>query len=154
MYKPLQTIKRWKDYFTPVQLTHSNEGNFEQVMKNELFGRRIVKVQDDGDRECYLYLDNGRRLRLLGNEGCGGCGNGWYYVDKVMDVIDLEDNAITNVQLEVDYDKDRWCDVYRLFVITANKQIEAASFAGSDNGYYGTGFGVFVEVDDEYGSEQ
>lgn len=147
MYKPIETIKRWMGRQQAVQYIHSDDGNFEARMKEQLFGRRIVKVQDDGDRECYLYLDNGRRLKLVGNDGCGGCGNGWYYVDKVMDVIDLDDNAITNVQLQVDYDNDRYCDVYRLFVITANKQIEAASFSGSDNGYYGTGFGVYVEIE-------
>lgn len=142
MWKPIETVKSFFGNRSK-PLTHSDDFNFEEVMKSELFGRRIVRVQGaEGDGDAYLYLDNGRRLRLVGNEGCGGCGNGWYNLKN----INVFDNAITNVQLDVDCD-DTDCDVYKLFVLSGDQRMNVVSFEGYDNGYYGTGFEVFVQVE-------
>lgn len=146
MWKPLQTVKKWFGTEVPVLLANSNSGDFEEKMKRELFGHRIIKVEGSkGDGEGYLYLDNGRRLHLVGNEGCGGCGNGWFYLTKDLD---FNDNAIMNVELEEDrtgYDDY----VYRLWIISSNTKINSVEFGGYDNGYYGTGFEVFVEINDD-----
>lgn len=143
MWKPIKTIKNFLG-LTPVKLTHSDDNDFEDKMKSELFGRRIVRVEGaEGDEEAYLYLDNGKRLLLVGNEGCGGCCNGWYYLKN----INTFDNAITNVELCVDVSDNGYDDVYKLFVLSAYNKMNVATYEGSDNGYYGTGFSVFVEIE-------
>ena len=139
MYKPIKYITNsWGRH--PAQQTATYERSFEKDMAGLLVGRRIVSAERDGDQEAYLTLDNGTRLRLVGNEGCGGCCNGWYDVKDV----NKFDNVITNVELEVDGNEER----LKLFVFSGECKMNVAEFEGYDNGFYGTGFEVFVEVEE------
>jgi CubicO group peptidase (beta-lactamase class C family) len=63
-------------------IEHSDEAGFEQEVKNLLLYRKIVKAEKTDDQKAVLTLDDGTELILEGNEGCGGCGYGWFYVDE------------------------------------------------------------------------
>ena len=100
-----------------------------------------------------MVLDDGTELVAVGNEGCGGCGNGWYYLDELNGC----DNVITNVKCCVEYD-EYGGDVYHLFVFADNKKINCLQYSGGDNGYYGTGYDLYVTIPDKeealnYGEE-
>lgn len=66
-----------------------------EAIKNLLLYRRIVEVKGDT-----LVLDNGVKLEVLANEGCGGCASGWYTLTELNGC----DNAITDVEFCVDED--------------------------------------------------
>jgi hypothetical protein len=122
-------------------VAHSDESDFTEKVKQLLIGRRIVEVKRLGEQTAKIVLDNGTELYAEGNEGCGGCGNGWYYLDELNGC----ENAITNVECVVEgsaYDDD----VYHLFVFADNKKINCLQFSGYDNGYYGTGYDLYVKV--------
>ncbi len=125
----------------------------EGVLKELLFGRKIVSVEKIKPAPAYnyaeglLHLDNGMILAVGGNEGCGGCPSGYYELTDLNGV----DNAITNVVVEEEFsDEYRETDGhYRVFVITEDmNQSLVASFEGSDgNGYYGSGWWLTVVSD-------
>ena len=52
----------------------------EEQIRETLLGRTVTRVSDDT-----LLLDNGTTLRIVPNEGCGGCNSGWY------DIVALND---------------------------------------------------------------
>lgn len=116
------------------------EWNEDEAL-NELFvGRSVTKVNED-----HLLLDDGTMLRLVANEGCGGCASGYYELAGLNGV----DNVITSVRVEEDtFDNDAgyYSDsTYRLFVFADNEKVNLATFTGTDgNGYYGTGFWILV----------
>ena len=64
-------------------IAQSNDNNFEEEVKTLLFGRKIVKAEAKDEQYAVLTLDNGVELVAIGNEGCGGCGYGWYFVDEL-----------------------------------------------------------------------
>ncbi len=112
----------------------------EKKIYDLLFGRKVVKVSDDT-----LLLDNGMELRVIANEGCGGCSSGWYAITELNGC----DNAITNVEFVCDnetvdkYDKTS----YKIFVFTEDKRIKLLQVDGDDgNGYYGTGYSIIVKI--------
>ncbi len=121
-------------------VAHSDDAHFEQEVKSLLLFRKIVKAEKKDDQTGVLTLDNGTELIVEGNEGCGGCGNGWFYLEKLNDC----DNAITNVKCMVEGDADDL--TYLIFVFAENKQIECVRYEGYDNGYYGTGYDLYVKV--------
>ena len=87
-----------------------------------------------------MTLDDGTKLRLVANEGCGGCGNGWYYLTE----LNKCDNAITDVSIE--YDTHNYDEVIKVFVIAEDRRIQIVNVEGDEgNGYYGRGFEVWVE---------
>ncbi len=109
-------------------------------IRNLLIGRKVTKVSEDT-----LQLDDGRLLRFAGNDGCGGCPSGYYELKELNDT----DNVITAVDFENEPDGDDYDGeaegVYRIFVFADNKQINLATFEGSDgNGYYGTGYSIEI----------
>lgn len=118
--------------------------NFEKEVKELLLFRKIVDVWLEGDQCATLVLDNGTRLEVLGNEGCGGCSNGWYYITNLAKC----DNAITDVICEKgldEYDED----VYRIYVFAEDKKINCLEVIGHDNGWYGTGYSLTVTLHKE-----
>jgi hypothetical protein len=86
--------------------------------------------------EDTLELDNGTLLTLAGNEGCGGCSEGWYDLEELNGC----GNVITNVEL-VNHNEE----VFSIFVYANNEKINLATFTGSDNGYYGVGYTIHVK---------
>lgn len=112
----------------------------EQIKELLLF-RKITKVKG-----FTFYLDNGVTLEVLPNEGCGGCGNGWYDVDEINGC----DNAITNV--EVVSNGDETC--FNIFVYAEEKRIKILEVTGDDNGYYGTGYRLQVRIPRELDLEK
>ena len=127
---------------------HVEDADFESKIKDLLLYRKIVEVSEiSGDEErCgELLLDNGVKLVVWGNDGCGGCGNGWYYLKNLQGC----DNAITDVRCAINEDYSSYGDdIYQIFIFTENQEIECVRYEGYDNGYYGTGFTLYVEVDE------
>lgn len=114
-------------------------------IKNLMLGRIIVSVQGDS-----LTLDNGTELRILPNEGCGGCSNGHYQLDFLKQV----DNVITDVKFNEEFVDERPYDfptIYSIYVYTDSMTtaIPLAEISGNDgNGYYGTGYRINVTVEE------
>ena len=122
-------------------IAHSDDFNFEKEVKKLLLFRKIVKAEIFDDQTAILTLDNGTELVAHGNEGCGGCGNGWYYLDE----LNTCENAITDVKCEVDgYEEN---GVYHLYVFADNTKINCLQYSGGDNGYYGTGYDLYIFAD-------
>lgn len=128
--------------------THSNDCDFTKKMKKLLLFRKIVEVETIDEQTAMLTLDNGVQIITEGNEGCGGCGNGWYYLDE----LNACNNAITNVEVVID--AGEYSDVYKIFVFTIDSKINCVQYSGGDNGYYGTGFDVYVKFADDSVKEQ
>ena len=122
------------------RIAHSDDVHFESEVKKLLLFRKIVKVKKYDDQTAILTLDNGTELIAVGNEGCGGCGNGWYYLD----VLNGCENAITDVECEIEGTYED--SVYHLYVFADNKKINCLQYSGGDNGYYGTGYDLYVKV--------
>lgn len=121
-------------------IAHSDDSSFEENVTELLLYRKITKAERIDELEGVLTLDNGIQLVVKGNEGCGGCENGWYYLDALNDC----DNAITNVKCVVE--QQEYEDVYNIFVFTDDKRINCVQYRGSDNGYYGTGYHLYVRI--------
>ncbi len=113
-----------------------------------LLGRTVTKVDKDK-----LRLDDGRVLKLIGNDGGCACSAGCYDLTE----LNGTDNVITYVEFS-DNPAGDYCDVdetndeddygtYKIFVFADNKKINLATFAGTDgNGYYGPGYRIEVMV--------
>ena len=123
--------------------THSDDDDFEQKMRDLLLFHKVVKVEGD-DQNAELTLDNGVKLYTEGN-----LGNGWYYLVALNNC----DNVITNVEARIDYSDNSCCDIYRLFVYAEDKKINLVQYEGGDNGYYGTGYNVYVNIPKETKAE-
>lgn len=125
----------------------------ENRLRELLVGKRISEITRD---ELYgtLTLDDGTVLHLHGNEGCGGCANGWYDLTA----LNKTDSAIMDVRIE-EHPTDDYTHhetgYYRIFVLSFDKKKDLlakeellAEFMGSDgNGYYGTGYWIAVIPD-------
>ena len=121
-------------------IAHSDDSHFESEVKQLLLFRKIVKTERLSDQIGVLTLDNGTELIVEGNEGCGGCSYGWFYLEELNNC----DNAITNVKCDI---KDTDDEVtYHLFVFAENKQIECVRYEGCDNGYYGMGYDLYARI--------
>ncbi len=120
------------------ELYYDNEAEIKEL----LMYRKIIKVDEDT-----LYLDNGVELKVLPNEGCGGCCNGWYGIEELNGC----DNAITNVEFECEKinPDDAWSEEYsyKIFVYAEDTKIKIVQVDGNDgNGYYGTGYSIRVKM--------
>jgi len=109
-------------------------------IKELLLGRSATKTSDDT-----LELDDGTKVKVIANEGCGGCTAGWYELDHLVSV----PNIITSVEL-VSTGETTWGEFagrYEMFVVAEDTRISLLAVDGDDgNGYYGTGFRFRVEV--------
>lgn len=116
----------------------------EKSRIRELFlGRKIIAVDN---AELTLTLDNGAVIRVDPNEGCGGCSSGSYGVDGLNS---FDEVVITNVETTCDDNGDE--TVYKIFAIGASGiKREVVSVSGDDgNGYYCTGFCLYVTAPEE-----
>jgi hypothetical protein len=137
---------RNNDYSNKKYIAHSDDFKFENEVKKLLLYRKVVKAERTDDQSGILTLDNGVQIVVEGNEGCGGCGNGWYYLDE----LNTCDNAITDVECVLDAN-DKGDDRYHIFIFADNKKINCVQYSGSDNGYYGTGYDLYIRVGDSNG---
>ncbi len=110
-------------------------------IKEILIGRKIVKAE-----VSTLTLDNGTTLQIIPNDGGCSCGTGDYYLEN----INKFDNVITNVEVkDIRGEAGTWDEdshTYQLFVYSGGISTSVADIKGYDgNGYYGTGFEIYVK---------
>ena len=122
---------------------HSNDADFESNVKSLLLFHKIVSVERINSQTATLTLDNGTILEVVGNEGCGVCGNGWFYLDALNSC----DNAITDVRCSHTGDGGyEDTETYNIYVFVDSAMVNCVQFSGYDNGYYGTGYSMRVIV--------
>ena len=77
----------------------------EKEIKELLLGHRVARIAVD-----HMELDDGTVIKIVPNEGCGGCTSGWYGLDQITEV----DNIITHVECEgadnANPNDDEWDD--------------------------------------------
>lgn len=117
---------------------HCQDAKFPEYVKEQLLFHKVISVKAFNDQNAELVLDNGTILEVYGNEGCGGCGNGWYYLTA----LNKCDNAITNVEVVENKDET----VFSIFVYADDTRINLVTYEGEDNGYYGVGYYLQVKV--------
>ncbi len=116
------------------------DGEDIEELKKVLLYKKIDEVHIIDDQNGYIILNDGTQLRIRTNEGCGGCGNGWYYLEE----LNKCDNAITNVELV--YDQRNYDEVIQIFVYAEDTKIKIIDVYGDEgNRYYGRGFDILVE---------
>ena len=117
------------------------DGEDIDAIKNLLLYKKIVEVTLNNDGMTgTMKLDDGTSLWIASNEGCGGCGNGWYYLEE----LNKCDNAITDVELV--YDRRNSDEVIQIFVIAEDRRVKIIDVQGDEgNGYYGRGFTIYIE---------
>ena len=129
-------------------IAHSDDLDFEDKVSNLLLYHKIVSITQVDSMEAILTLDNGIELITIGNEGCGGCGNGRYNIYELNEC----DNVITDVQcLTENQSAD---GKYHLFVYAEDRRINCITYDGYDNGYYGTGYRLYVRIREKERSER
>lgn len=111
-----------------------NVDHEDEARLNELFvGRKVIEVTDDT-----FILDDGSLLTVVPNSGCGGCGNGWYEIESIASF----DHIITGVQVTAEGGDAR----FNLIFYSVGIQGKGVEVTGGDNGYYGTGFSIAVDL--------
>ena len=119
------------------------DANEHTKIRALLLGHRIEKITDD-----HLKLDDGTIVKIVANQGCGGCSSGWYELSNLNDC----DNIITAVEFDIDEKStgdSEWETetVYSVFVVAEDKRINLFAVSGDDgNGYYGTGYELLVRM--------
>ncbi len=118
---------------------HCEDKDFKDFVREQLMFHRVVEVhQMNDDQTAELVLDNGVVLVTQGNEGCGGCGNGWYYLSA----LNTCNNAITNVEFVESGDEE----TFSIFVYAEDNRINLLTYEGYDNGYYGVGYTIHAKI--------
>lgn len=118
----------------------SDDGLYAQLLR----GRYVTSI-DDGT----ITLDDGTELYIHGNEGCGGCESGWYWLEQVYKQGSRQARIISAY---VTYDEDgneEAPSVYTIFVMVDGNphQLPLATVRGDNgNGYYGTGFTLTATI--------
>lgn len=110
----------------------------EAGIRDLLLGHSVAKIADD-----HMELDDGTVVKIVPNEGCGGCTAGWYELTDLNEC----DNVITRVEFVQDGEGDGFDyeTIYRVFVVAEDKRINLYAVTGDDgNGYYGTGYELLV----------
>ena len=126
----------------------TGEYEVSQKIQELCYGQSIVDIKKESDgAKLILVLSNGVELIAESNEGCGGCGNGWFEYEDVI-VLGTAGNIITKIGVECNYDESRDCGSFNLHVYSLDKRIIKADFRGEDNGYYGIGIYISVYVPD------
>jgi len=119
--------------------SYINQDSHESI-RELLLGRKVVKVVGN-----LAELDNGTTFEVMSNEGCGGCGAGWYDLDELNEC----DNIITAVEFRTEgNDISMWNEeyTYKVFVVAEDRRINLFAVTGDDgNGWYGTGYSLVVK---------
>lgn len=117
----------------------SDDGLYTQLLR----GRYVTSI-DDGT----ITLDDGTELYIHGNEGCGGCESGWYWLEQVYKQGSRQARIMSAYVAYGEDDEDA-PSVYTLFVMVDGNptQLPLATVRGDNgNGYYGTGFTLTATV--------
>lgn len=111
-----------------------------------LRGRYITDIAINGEIAATLILDNGTTLELIGSFGCS-CGNGATYIREVFQR-GGQHARIMSARVETAQNDERYDETnYTIFVMVEGNptQLPLATMQGYDeNGYYGTGFDLYV----------
>ena len=111
-----------------------------------LRGRYITDIATDGEIAATITLDNDTTLELIGSCGCS-CGNGVTYIKHVFQR-GGRNARIMNARVEATQNDERYYETdYTIFVMIDGNpsQLPLATMQGYDeNGYYGTGFTIYV----------
>lgn len=123
-----------------IVLTHnSDDGLYTRLLR----GRYVTSINDG-----IITLDDGTELYIHGNEGCGGCESGWYWLEKVYKQ-GSQRARIMSAYVAYGEDDEDAPSVYTLFVMVDGNptQLPLATVRGDNgNGYYGTGFTLTATV--------
>ena len=117
----------------------SDDGLYTQLLR----GRYVTSINDGT-----ITLDDGTELYIHGNEGCGGCESGWYWLEKVYKQGSRQARIMSAYVAYGEDDEDA-PSVYTLFVMVDGNptQLPLATVRGDNgNGYYGTGFTLTATV--------
>lgn len=123
-----------------IVLTHnSDDGLYTRLLR----GRYVTSINDG-----IITLDDGTELYIHGNEGCGGCESGWYWLENVYKQ-GSQRARIMSAYVAYGEDDEDAPSVYTLFVMVDGNptQLPLATVRGDNgNGYYGTGFTLTATV--------
>lgn len=117
----------------------SDAGLYTKLLR----GRYVTSI-DDGT----ITLDDGTELYIHGNDGCGGCESGWYWLEQVYKQGSRR-ARIMSAYVGYDEDDKDAPSVYTIFVMVDGNPgfLPLATIRGDDgNGYYGTGFTLTATV--------
>lgn len=117
----------------------SDDGLYTRLLR----GRYVTSI-DNGT----ITLDDGTELYIHGNEGCGGCESGWYWLENVYKQGSRQARIMSAYVAYGEDDEDA-PSVYTLFVMVDGNptQLPLATVRGDNgNGYYGTGFTLTATV--------
>lgn len=117
----------------------SDDGLYTQLLR----GRYVTSIDDDT-----ITLDDGTELYIHGNEGCGGCESGWYWLEQVYKQGSRQARIMSAYVAYGEDDEDA-PSVYTLFVMVDGNptQLPLATVRGDNgNGYYGNGFTLTATV--------
>ena len=137
---------------------YSFDGNHEvsEKIQKLCYNQSIVDIKKDKSGEkLILVLSNGVELIAKSNEGCGGCDEGWFRYDDVI-VLGETGNVITKIEVKCDYNSyyggndTEGSGSFTLVVYSLDKRILETKFEGGDNGYYGIGICISVDIPDKY----
>lgn len=126
-----------------IVLTHnSDDGLYTQLLR----GRYVTSIEGS-----IITLDDGTELHIYGNEGCGGCSSGWYWLEETFKQGTRKARIMSAY---VAYSEDKSEDeparsIYTIFVLVDGNpsQLPLATIRGNDgNGYYGTGFTLTATI--------
>ena len=112
-----------------------------------LRGRYVTDITVSSDEtSATLTLDNDTTLELIGSWGCS-CGNGVTYIKHVFQR-GGRNARIMNARVEATQNDESYYETdYTIFVMIDGNpsQLPLATMQGYDeNGYYGTGFTIYV----------
>lgn len=123
-----------------------NQDSTPEEYAKILRGRYITDIATDGEIAATITLDNGTTLELIGSWGCS-CGNGVTYIKHVFQR-GGRNARIMNARVEATQNDESYYETdYTIFaMIDGNpSQLPLATMQGYDeNGYYGTGFTIYV----------
>ncbi len=117
----------------------SEDNPSDERLRELMIGKTIASVEQTDEQTGVVTLDDGTVLTLEGNEGCGGCSEGWYSLTHLTPA----SGVITNVRSDVVEDGE-YSERFRIFVVAADTETLVVSFDGGDNGYYGRGWWLTV----------
>lgn len=123
-----------------IVLTHnSDDGLYTRLLR----GRYVTSINDG-----IITLDDGTELYIHGNDGCGSCESGWYWLENVYKQGSRRARIMSAYVAYGEDDEDA-PSVYTLFVMVDGNptQLPLATVRGDNgNGYYGTGFTLTATV--------